>query len=113
MGDKVQTELSEADRLVLARKAREMERAEAKAEAAQGNLSKFFKAALKENERNRQNVARQCMDGFDGKLRGDVDGERDRSGQVRRGKKEPTIPSGELDPTITGFERYPWQEDDD
>jgi hypothetical protein len=114
MSDKVQTELTEADRLVIAKKARDMERAELKAEAAQKGLSNFFKKAITENERNRQNIARQCMDGYDGKLRGDYDGEFDPStGQVRRGKQEPRIDPGDLDKSITGYERYPWQEDDD
>ncbi len=112
MGEKVQTELSEADRLVLAKKSRERERAELTAEAAEKSLSDFFSDALTENETNRQNVAKQCMDGYDGKLRGQHGGERDDRGQVRRGKEEPKIASGDLDPSITGFERYPWSDDD-
>lgn len=105
---------SRANQAVLDRKERQMQNTLQKAEASEEALTKLFKTALR-NERTRQNLAEDCLEGWQGKKRGFIDGEVERGGnpgQLRRGKHEPSIPAGEQDPSITGMDERYWEDDD-
>jgi hypothetical protein len=107
-----QNKHSAAESAIIRRKERERDNAEASAEAAENQLEKFFTKAL-DDQSTKQNVSKQCLDGFEGKLRGDLGNIDPATGQVRIDEPNTIVrtPWGDLDSSITGYEDKPGEDD--
>ncbi|MHA2063810.1 MAG: hypothetical protein ACXABY_05425 [Candidatus Thorarchaeota archaeon] len=107
-------EYSAQSRMAIERKQRELDKAEAKAEAAERSLTKLFHK-VHENKSLREKLAQDCLEGVQGKKTNPI------MERISRGENAKAIfqddlvfgPEGVTDRNVTGFEDRYWEEGDE
>ena len=93
------------DQIVRTRKERELDKLKDMAEASESQVRGILEKAL-QDDRTRQNVGRDCLEGYQGK-KGRSLGTEDKLGRNRDAGGYNLVD----EPLPTGYEKYPWDDE--